>query len=85
MLQDSDSVTELISQFEASALSLQEKKGGSGEPPQLLPTPLQLYQVGKLLYDTEERDSEAHVSLLKAYQALLEQIPVSYVRECTLS
>lgn len=79
MAQHSHSVTELISQFEASALSLQEKKGG--KPPQLLPTPLQLYQVGKLLYDTEEGSSEAHVSLLKAYQALLEQLPVSYLKD----
>lgn len=83
MIQDSDSLTELISQFEASALSLQAKKGagGSGKPPRLLPTPLQLYQVGKLLYDTEERASEAHFSILKAYQALLEQLPVSYLRD----
>lgn len=75
----SDSVTELISQFEASALSLQEKKGG--KPLRVLPTPLQLYQVGKLLYDTQERASEAHVSLLKAYHDLLEQLPVSYMSD----
>jgi len=73
-----DSVSDLISAFEATALSLHEKKGG--KPLRLLPTPLQLYQVGKLLYETEAQASEAHVALLKSYQLLLEELPVSYLR-----
>lgn len=70
----SDSVTNLISEFESAASAVFEKKGGQKQS-RLLPTPLQIYQVGKLLYKTD------NVALLKAYQLLLEQLPVSYLSD----
>ena len=73
------SITELITALEATARSVHEKKGG--KPRHLLPTPLQLYHVGKLLYETEERASDAHGALLKSYQSLLEQLPLSYLSD----
>ena len=79
MNNSTDSVSALISEFEATALSFQGKKGG--KPLNLLPTPLQLYQVGKLLYETEQDGSEVHVTLLKSYQSLLEELPTSYLAD----
>ena len=72
-----DSVSELITAFEATAISLQEKKGG--KPIRLLPTPYQLFQVGRMLYETEERAT--HHALFESYHSLLDQLPDSYLRD----
>jgi hypothetical protein len=73
-----DSISELIKAFEATAISLQEKKKG-GKPLQLLPTPFQLFQLGKVLFETKEQT--AHRTLLKSYHSLLDQLPESYLRQ----
>lgn len=72
-----DSVSELIAAFEATAISLREKKGG--KPLQLLPTPYQLFQVGTMLYATQE--GATHQALFESYHSLLDQLPHSYLRD----
>jgi hypothetical protein len=74
----SDSISELIKAFEAKAVSLQEKKNG-GKPLQLLPTPFQLFQLGKVLFETEAQST--HQALLTSYHSLLDQLPECYLRQ----